>query len=50
MTLKGMLSMEELYTMVAIEEIETIIVAFTDHYGRLVGKRVAADFFVEKIA
>lgn len=50
MTLKGMLSMEELHTMAANEEIETIIVAFTDHYGRLVGKRVAADFFVEKIA
>ena len=30
--------------------IETVIVGFTDHYGRLMGKRYAADMFVEETA
>lgn len=50
MTTKGMLSLEELQAQVQEETIETIIVAFTDHYGRLVGKRFDADFFLESIA
>ena len=29
--------------------IDTVMVAFTDHYGRLVGKRFDADFFVERV-
>ncbi|MCP4419342.1 MAG: glutamine synthetase, partial [Chloroflexi bacterium] len=29
------------------EEIETVIVGFTDHYGRIMGKRFDADFFVQ---
>lgn len=28
-------------------EIDTVIVAFTDHYGRLMGKRFDADFFLD---
>ncbi len=43
------LSDAELKDKVANEEIETIIVAFTDHYGRLVGKRFDAEFFIESI-
>ena len=41
--------------MVTIEElaadsaIDTVMVAFTDHYGRLVGKRFDAGFFVETV-
>lgn len=46
---RGKLSETELKDKVANEEIETIIVAFTDHYGRLVGKRFDAEFFVESI-
>ena len=46
-TLKGKLSLPELKELVASEAIETIVVAFTDHYGRLVGKRFDADFFLE---
>lgn len=47
MTTKGMLSLEQLQSQVQAETIETIIVAFTDHYGRLVGKRFDAEFFLE---
>lgn len=42
-----MLSLKQLRKKVKKEQIETIIVAFTDHYGRLVGKRFDADFFLE---
>ncbi|MEM9325069.1 MAG: glutamine synthetase family protein [Bacteroidota bacterium] len=44
---KGMLDLEALQSKVASEEIETVIVGFTDHYGRLMGKRFDADFFLE---
>ena len=50
MKIKGKLSLPELQEKVADESIETVIVAFTDHYGRLVGKRFDAEFFVESIA
>ena len=49
MKIRGKLSEAELREKVSNEEIETIIVAFTDHYGRLVGKRFDADFFIESI-
>lgn len=42
-----MLSLEQLQAQIQEEIIETIIVAFTDHYGRLVGKRFDAEFFLE---
>ncbi|MGB1287069.1 MAG: glutamine synthetase, partial [Aggregatilineales bacterium] len=45
--LRGMLTPEQLQALVEAEEIETIIVGFTDHFGRLMGKRFDADFFVE---
>ncbi len=45
--IRGMLSVEELRELVAQEIIETVIVAFTDHYGRLIGKRYDAEMFVE---
>lgn len=47
MNIKGMLTIEQLKEKVELEAIETIVVAFTDHYGRLVGKRFDADFFLE---
>ena len=47
MKLKGKLTRQELKEKVATEEIETIIVAFVDHYGRMVGKRFDAEFFME---
>ncbi|MEE9373286.1 MAG: glutamine synthetase family protein [Saprospiraceae bacterium] len=44
---KGMLSLAELQKRAKEEQIETIIVAFTDHYGRMMGKRFDVDFFIE---
>ncbi|MFK7949406.1 MAG: glutamine synthetase family protein [Saprospiraceae bacterium] len=49
MKIKGKLTLKELQQKVANETIETIIVAFTDHYGRLVGKRFDAEFFLESV-
>jgi glutamine synthetase len=44
--IKGLLSPDRLRELVAQEQIETVIVAFTDHYGRLCGKRYDAEMFV----
>lgn len=45
---RGMLTLEQLKELVGQEEIETVVVAFTDHYGRLTGKRFDAEFFLER--
>ncbi len=46
----GLLDWEALSQKVAAEEIETVVVAFTDHFGRLMGKRFDAEHFVAKTA
>jgi glutamine synthetase len=46
----GMLDLESLGAAVQADEIDTVVVGFTDHYGRLVGKRFDADFFVRAVA
>lgn len=46
----GNLSLEELLTAIDDREIDTVIVAFTDMQGRLVGKRVSARLFKEDVA
>lgn len=48
--IQGMLSVEELATRVRTGEIDTVAVLFTDHYGRLMGKRFDGEFFVEEVA
>ena len=48
-TIRGMLTMDELSRLVEGGEIETVAVMFTDHYGRFMGKRFDAEFFVEDI-
>jgi glutamine synthetase len=45
-----MLSLSELDGLVAAGDIDTVIVAFADMQGRLVGKRVAARYFVDEVA
>ncbi len=50
MKLQGKLTIDELHNLAQLEHIETVIVAFTDHYGRLMGKRFDADFFIETAA
>ena len=47
---EGVLSLDELHAAVRLDEIETVIVGFTDHYGRLVGKRYDAGMFVDEVA
>ena len=43
-----MLTYAELEGLVATGEIDTVVVAFTDMQGRLLGKRLHAEFFVEE--
>jgi glutamine synthetase len=45
-----MLTLEQLKGMVAQGEIETVLAGFTDHYGRLMGKRFDAEMFVDEVA
>ena len=45
-----MLTLEELKNDVALGEIDTIVTAFTDMQGRLMGKREHAEFFVDETA
>src|SRR5678810_71876 len=47
---KGLLSAEDLARLVKAGEIETVLAGFTDHYGRLMGKRFDAEMFVDEIA
>ena len=47
---RGMLDLDTLHALVTAERIETVIVAFTDHIGRLMGKRFDAQYFVDEIA
>ena len=44
-----MLSADELRGLVANGEVDTVVVAFTDMQGRLMGKRLHAEFFVEEV-
>jgi glutamine synthetase len=46
---KGLLAADELAKLAKSGEIETVVVGFTDHYGRLLGKRFDAEMFVEDI-
>jgi glutamine synthetase len=46
---RGMLILEELRRRVQAGEIDTVLVAATDHIGRLIGKRFDAEFFLESV-
>jgi glutamine synthetase len=46
---RGKLDLNTLRELIAREEIETIITAFPDMYGRLLGKRIAGPFFVNEV-
>lgn len=47
MTTRGLLTVDDLRAATAAGAIDTVIVAFTDPYGRLLGKRLDAGFFLE---
>jgi glutamine synthetase len=46
----GMLSMAELQAAVGTGLIDTVTLAFTDMQGRLAGKRLSAEYFLEEVA
>ncbi|HVR41748.1 MAG TPA: glutamine synthetase family protein [Thermoanaerobaculia bacterium] len=48
--MSGKIDLEQLTRLVSEGEIETVIAAFPDMYGRLVGKRLNASYFVDEIA
>ncbi|MDQ1402394.1 MAG: glutamine synthetase [Actinomycetota bacterium] len=45
-----MLTIDELQLLTTAGDIETVVVGFTDSYGRLCGKRFDASFFLESVA
>ena len=50
MTVKGMLSYDQLDALIDAGEIDTVIVGLPDLQGRLMGKRVTASFWQEEVA
>lgn len=48
--IRGMLSLAELEKKTASGDIKTVIAAFPDIYGRLFGKRINAEFFIDSVA
>ena len=46
---KGRLDVESLSGLISQGQVDTVLMAFPDQQGRLVGKRVTGDFFVEDI-
>ena len=46
---KGMLTLDELRERIKKEEINQVVMSFSDMYGRLLGKRFDADFFLESV-
>jgi len=49
-TERGRLTLDELRGLVGREQIDTVVVGFTDHYGRLLGKRYDAEMFIDETA
>src|ERR1700736_261208 len=46
---QGMLSLQQLEQQVADGTIDTIVAAFSDMQGRLMGKRIQGEFFLEDV-
>jgi len=49
-TIRGMLTLYQLKSKLESDEIDTILTVFTDLYGRMLGKRITGDFFLDQIA
>src|SRR3954447_15307007 len=47
---RGRLTLEELQQAVEAGSIDTVVAAFTDMQGRLMGKRIEGEFFLEQVA
>ncbi len=48
--IRGILTLGQLKEKIEAEEIETVVTVFSDMYGRLFGKRITGDFFLEHTA
>jgi glutamine synthetase len=48
--MQGKITLEELKRLIAAGDIETVIAVFPDMYGRLVGKRFVAQYFLDDVA
>jgi len=48
--MQGRINLDELKRLIAGGEIETVIAVFPDMYGRLVGKRFVAQYFLDDVA
>src|SRR5436305_6187335 len=48
-TLRGMLSIDQLKQEIEAGTIDTVVAAFTDMQGRLIGKRIQAEYFLEDV-
>src|SRR5215210_4785770 len=48
-TLKGMLTLEQLEDEIGKGTIDTVVTAFTDMQGRLMGKRIQGEYFLEDV-
>jgi glutamine synthetase len=46
---RGMLTLDQLKAKAASGEIDTVLAVFPDLYGRLMGKRIAIEFFLEQV-
>jgi glutamine synthetase len=46
----GTLVLDDLSTLTAAGTVDTVVAGFTDHYGRLAGKRFDAAFFLDSVA
>jgi glutamine synthetase len=47
--MQGIIDIDELKRLITDGEIETVIAAFPDMYGRLVGKRIVGRFFLDEV-
>jgi glutamine synthetase len=47
---RGMLSLDELKAKIETGEVETVVTVFSDMYGRLMGKRITGEYFLEYVA
>jgi glutamine synthetase len=46
---QGTMSLDKLDQLVREQKVRTVILAFTDHYGRMLGKRFDAELFIEDV-
>jgi glutamine synthetase len=49
MTTSSPLSLDELRRLIGVGDVDTVVVAFTDMQGRLQGKRIHAQFFLDRV-